>query len=395
MKRLFLCLLTIVFAALCAVPALAQNTAYVCLPANKAQERVKLREAPNTGARVLGQYFNGVAVEILDAQGDWSHISIGGYEGYMMTKFLTRSEENTAFDTLGYARFPEEDGKLTVYQSPQSGAEIVDRIDGALDVLGTVGEDWLHMRCRVLIDEEDSFAAAPGAYGFVDSRAVTKTENLATVRVDTGKADERLNLRAAPNKGGDVLAKLYSGAALSVLFDDHPFGDGWQRVRVGDLCGYVMDEFLDYSSGQAHAFFPPLGQIKSSGENVAVLAESGDQYLIRRKTEERWAYDDVWIAKAGLTTDGVSASTAAATRRATAMYWQEEGGAPTQLVGAIAAGQEVVILSSYDPDKGETDAYVNPTHRWLFCDAQLEDGSWASGYVPRKDVLYDQRLELK
>ena len=77
------------------------------------------------------------------------------------------------------------------------------------------------------------------------------------------------------------------------------------------------------------------------------------------------------------------------------MYWQEEGGAPTQLVGAIAAGQEVVILSSYDPDKGETDAYVNPTHRWLFCDAQLEDGSWASGYVPRKDVLYDQRLELK
>ena len=249
MKRLFLCLLTIVFAALCAVPALAQNTAYVCLPANKAQERVKLREAPNTGARILGQYFNGVAVEILDAQGDWSHISIGGYEGYMMTKFLTRSEENTAFDTFGYARFPEEDGKLTVYQSPQSGAEIVDRIDGALDVLGTVGEDWLHMRCRVLIDEEDSFAAAPGAYGFVDSRAVTKTENLATVRVDTGKADERLNLRAAPEKGGDVLAKLYSGAELSVLFDDHPFGDGWQRVRAGDLCGYVMDEFLDDSSG--------------------------------------------------------------------------------------------------------------------------------------------------
>lgn len=395
MKRLFLCLLALVFAALCAVPALAQNTAYVCLPADKAQERVKLREAPNTGARVLGQYFNGVAVEILDAQGDWSHISIGGYEGYMMTKFLTRSEENTAFDTFGYARFPEEDGKLTVYQSPQSGAEIVERTDGALDVLGTVGENWLHVRCRVLIDAEDSFAAAAGAYGFVSSRAVTKTENLATVRVDTGSADERLNLRAAPDKGSDVLAKLYSGAKLFVLFDDHPFGDGWQRVRAGDLCGYVMDEFLDYSSGQAHAFFPPLGQIKSSGENVAVLAESGDQYLIRRKTEERWAYDDVWIAKAGLTTDGISASTAAATRRATAMYWQEEGGAPTQLVGAIAAGQEVVILSSYDPDKGETDAYVNPTHRWLFCDAQLEDGSWASGYVPREDVLYDQRLELK
>ena len=57
MKRLFLCLLALVFAALCAVPALAQNTAYVCLPADKAQERVKLREAPNTGARVLGQYL--------------------------------------------------------------------------------------------------------------------------------------------------------------------------------------------------------------------------------------------------------------------------------------------------------------------------------------------------
>lgn len=93
---------------------------------------MKLREAPNTAARVLGQYFNGVAVEILDAQGDWSHVSIGGYEGYMMTKFLTRSEENTEFDTFGYARFPESDGKLTVYQSPQSGAEIVDRIDGVL-----------------------------------------------------------------------------------------------------------------------------------------------------------------------------------------------------------------------------------------------------------------------
>lgn len=51
MKRVFLCLLTLAWAALCAMPALAQDaTAYICLPTGKEQERAKRRTPPHASS---------------------------------------------------------------------------------------------------------------------------------------------------------------------------------------------------------------------------------------------------------------------------------------------------------------------------------------------------------
>lgn len=61
-------------------------------------ERVKLREQPNDTARVLGQYYGGQPVEILEDGKSWKMVSIGGRTGYMMQKYLT--------DLTGEARRP-------------------------------------------------------------------------------------------------------------------------------------------------------------------------------------------------------------------------------------------------------------------------------------------------
>ena len=44
-------------------------------------ERVKLRERPDDNARVMGQYYGGQPLEILEQGKKWDYVSIGGRGG--------------------------------------------------------------------------------------------------------------------------------------------------------------------------------------------------------------------------------------------------------------------------------------------------------------------------
>ena len=51
--------------------------------------KLNLREQANSNAKVLGQYSNGTAVQVLQQGTAWCYVSVNGQTGYMMTKFLS------------------------------------------------------------------------------------------------------------------------------------------------------------------------------------------------------------------------------------------------------------------------------------------------------------------
>lgn len=50
--------------------------------------KLNLRAEPKSGAKVLRQLPNGLPVTVLENMGEWAHVEIYGYVGYVMTKFL-------------------------------------------------------------------------------------------------------------------------------------------------------------------------------------------------------------------------------------------------------------------------------------------------------------------
>lgn len=53
---------------------------------------LNLREVPSLDARVLGIYYNGKQVEILDVSGEWYKVKVDGITGYMMKKYVLVSD---------------------------------------------------------------------------------------------------------------------------------------------------------------------------------------------------------------------------------------------------------------------------------------------------------------
>ena len=63
------------------------------------------------------------------------------------------------------------------------------------------------------------------------------------VVVNNPDAEDRLNLRTEPRQDAPTLGKYYNGTYPEVLSDEM---DGWVKVRIFDLEGYMMAKFLVY-----------------------------------------------------------------------------------------------------------------------------------------------------
>lgn len=342
-------------------------------------DRVKLRENP--GGQVIGQYYNDVVVTPIRREGGWTYISIGGREGWMMTEFLLPADEEWqaaegwAGQGMHGMPYPTEEG-LPLFASPNAASPILTRLDSALiEVLGTVDDDWLHLRVR---SSDGQYL-----YGYASAWAITRTENEATAEVDTRDAAQRLNLREAPSTSAPVIAELYSGTTVYFLFDDHTNGDGWAKVRVGDLTGYVSEDYLNYASAGALAYEPPLC-LTEDGRAAQVLAvREGEVYI--RPLEDRQA--GYWISRNSASRyTPRSAATAALTNREVTVNIGDEI--------VLPAGHPVAIYGSYDPDAGRlAPGYIRPGDTLLYADFGIPGTAYSTmGYLPVDSVDFDPLL---
>lgn len=344
-------------------------------------DRVKLRESP--GGRVIGQYYNNVLVTPIKTEGDWTYISIGGRKGWMMSEFLLPADEQWLADNswrgqgeVG-APYPSQYGVQPLYVTPHALYEnvLLWLKDVSIEVLGTVDDEWLHVRVR----------SGDGqiTYGYASAWGITWTENLGHAEVDTGDAAQRLNLRRGPSTSAEVRAQLYSGTEISLLFDNYVNGDGWAKVIVGDLMGYVSVEYLNYASAGVLAYAPPLCLLED-GRSARVLAVQGDQLHVRLLSPDS-NIEYIWVDRSSVSSyTPRSVSTSGVTNRQVAATEYH----------TLPAGHPVAIYGSYDPESNtRTWGYIRPDHPLLSVDFTVPNrNSMSGGYLPVDSVDFDPLL---
>lgn len=417
--RKSLCLLLMLLCIGC-LPARAEET-FTIKPLQTPESRVKLRESPSTEAAILGQYYAGTPVTVLAMADGWAQVLIAGREGWMMSEFLIRDGSSDAgVDVpMGYLISSEGEERMMIFQSPDLAAEVTAFAEPRwISVLGTVGEDWLHVRAYMVAPgEEEGYSVV----GFAHAWQVGQFDR-EYITINSGSADGTVNFREGPSRKDGVIGRLFSGAQVHILYDDHVADDGWQKVRVGNRIGYIMDDYLDdrYPS----AYRPPMTEIRGDavqtyiapdGENPMmtlgrydpfyVLGMFGEMYYVRIET---WLtetqYGDVFafvpIREMQRRVER-SARAGATVIRDTQLYWEStEGGlyiADDLADVWMRAGTTVCIyggVRDFANAPAVPNGYIWPESEYLLVVGIADDGSGVSAYIPIDAVDFDEALLL-
>lgn len=235
-------------------------------------DRLNLRTEPSSSATSLGKYYNGVTVTLLSGNGEigWYRVSIGPLEGYMDASYLEvgvmPGAVASAMPTVTISNSGGSGANLRAGQSEKSKSLGLYANGTQVTVLG-VAENWLHV------------ITADGGEGFI--RSDLATPRLTFAKDDTGNAggaktavvvnpdpQDRLNLRTAASGNATTLCKYYSGVTVTLLSDEE---NGWYKVRVGNLDGYMKASFLDVGGGAditAAVCATPAVTVKAAGTRL-------------------------------------------------------------------------------------------------------------------------------
>ena len=108
-------------------------------------DRVHLRAAPRKDAVSLGKYYNGTPIRVLDRGETWTHVSIFGVEGYMMTEYLVFGDDVPLADNGLYRQVLNEE-HAEIYEWPdRSTAHTTIHAKRGIMILAVVGDDWYHV----------------------------------------------------------------------------------------------------------------------------------------------------------------------------------------------------------------------------------------------------------
>ncbi len=415
-----LCLLLAMLLCAAGLPARAEET-YIIKPLQPPQSRVKLRKSPSTGAEILGQYYAGTPMTVLTTEDGWAQVLIEGRKGWMMSEFLTRdgSSETGADLPRGYLIPSDGEDRLMIFDAPNLSAEVTAfALPWWISVLGTAGEDWLHVRAYMVASGADEGYPVSG---FVHAWQIGQSDREG-ITVSSGSAEGTVNFREGPSRKDGVIGRLFSGAPVHILFDDHVADDGWQKVRVGDRIGYIMDEYL--TSVQPALYRPPIEEIAGDtaqtyvdpdGENplitlgrydpVYVLGVFGEMYYVRIETwltETEYGDMFAFVPMRDMQRKVTRSARAQATiLRDTPVYWEDgQGGLyiPNELADVrLAAGTTVCIYGGVldlNHAPAAPNDYIWPTSEYLLVNGIAENGNGVSAYVPIDAVAFDEELLL-
>ena len=112
---------------------------------------LNLRETASLTAKVLGQYPTGTLVEIVESGSEWHKVSVGGQQGYMMAKYLSTENGDTAATVrtntgigLNLREEPSLQGAIITSYKPGTKVTVLQR-----------GKSW----SRVKVDSREGFMA--------------------------------------------------------------------------------------------------------------------------------------------------------------------------------------------------------------------------------------------
>lgn len=227
-KRLLTAMLSL---SLCAAPLCAGHASeYATVKGGG----LNLRQTASLDAKVLGQYWTGTWVEILETGDTWCKVKVDGKTGYMMTKYL----KGAATESVLYVRTNTGIG-LNLRQGPSTDSAIITSfpINTAVTVLQR-GNGW-H---KVQVSDKTGYMSS--RY-LVSSKAPAYTQPVEkpfTATLKNINGGSVVNFRLYPGMKTKVLKVVPVGTKVTVL----EMGENWSKVELDGQQGYVSTYFLKY-----------------------------------------------------------------------------------------------------------------------------------------------------
>lgn len=210
---------------------------------------VNIRETPDMKGNIIGKVSGDGACEVLGEEGEWSHITSGGIEGYISSQYLVTGEEAkelakslvkkraiimTENDNLNIRSGPSKDAEIVGQALPAERYEVLSEADGWVEInSGYISADY----CEV------KYALNEGRKLDLKAQAINQYDNLVIF-----KKSGYMNVRSTPeNKGDDnVIGKLTSKAAGDIIGTL----DGWYKIKSGTVTGYIAADPELIATGQ-------------------------------------------------------------------------------------------------------------------------------------------------
>lgn len=403
------------------------------------ESRLKLRDEPSANGKILGQYYAGCRVCVINKKADWFQVEIGGKWGWMMAQFL-RPAADYQYPPLppaGIVLYPYATGDSPALQSLADNSIIMRIAPGnVVKVLGTLDDNWVH----VAVTNEYGLETD----GKMAATSVSHAESSGDGYVYCTNLNETVNLREKPSYDSNVVCQLYSGTPVMLLFDNYPT-DNFARVRVGMMDGYMDSKYIRYPTEYSLARNPWAElQVKSCDvtnffvdavwkKPAAMTVTDQDMICILGKCTDKVTGENVYYCKGKVWVIGVenpifepdgevpqmrtwyftipqnmvkingkgSISATGKLKEDTIAYWnmvfdpQTGDYNPTadsegNLMYKVLPGGAKVLIHSCEygfPMNG----YIADSSRWLCIDV-LEGGDESWVYVPKDAVEFDSRL---
>ena len=285
---------------------------------------VNIRETPDMKGNIIGKVSGDGACEVLGEEGEWSHITSGGIEGYISSQYLVTGEEAkelakslvkkraiimTENDNLNIRSGPSKDAEIVGQALPAERYEVLSEADGWVEInSGYISADY----CEV------KYALNEGRKLDLKAQAINQYDNLVIF-----KKSGYMNVRSTPeNKGDDnVIGKLTSKAAGDII----ETLDGWYKIKSGTVTGYIAADPELNATGQeakdlAMQNATQMAIITTDVLNVRVEPNTDSKIWTQIVKDERYPVvdqQDGWVqidlgsvdSSSGASSDGSGSST--------------------------------------------------------------------------------------
>lgn len=204
---------------------------------------LNFRESPSYNAKVLGIFYNGVPLLVLNNQNGWYCVQINGQIGYVRSEFVT-VRNMVGSSEVATIKTPN-NSAMNLRAGPGKQYSVIRQYSGDQYVMVLAkGNQWW----RVSVNGTTGYMSSDFlTEGLKAARDIAATDgggvsgNCYAV-VSNPRSTQALNLRQFPSTASAVLRKLYNGDELWV--DEH--GTEWCAVtdKETGISGYVMTRYI-------------------------------------------------------------------------------------------------------------------------------------------------------
>ncbi|MEK4906644.1 SH3 domain-containing protein [Niallia sp. FSL M8-0099] len=337
----------------------------------QAGSNLNVRSTASTSGSIKGKLSAGTVVTVLSEKNGWSQIKTSKVAGYVSSEYLTSISTPDKGTDKNEAKQPEKapTGKqmkvnvqagsnLNVRSTASTSGSIKGKLSaGAVVTVLSEKNGWSQIKTSKVAGYVSSeyLTSISTPDKETDKNEAKQPEETPTVteKIVNVQAGSSLNLRSTPSTSGKILSKLQAGTVVIVQAE----GNGWSKVKVNNLEGYVSSEYLSSKgNGSANA------TINKSYVNYNLTLEemTNIQLSVNPQTDKKY---DTYIRE-----DAIAFKTADSTKGTViGNGWRLRGGAGTDysVVSTLTSGQVLTVTSKIKGTDGYYWYKVNYSQSWV------------------------------